>query len=131
MRSTQWRTCGVISRLQPTVALSTTEAETIATTDCVKLLMHLRLLLRELGREQQQPTIVYEDNQAAVKLTAMPEQSKRAKHYQMKVHFLKDMVKNGVYRYIWISTQDQVADGMTKCLPRDQFCKLRNMMGMS
>ena len=94
-------------------------------------LMHLRLLLRELGREQQQPTIVYEDNQAAVKLTAMPEQSKRAKHYQMKVHFLKGMVKNGVYRYIWISTHDQVADGMTKCLPRDQFCKLRNMMGMS
>ena len=78
-----------ISRLQPTVALSTTEAETIATTDCVKLLMHLRLLLRELGREQQQPKIVYEDNQAAVKLTAMPEQSKRPKHYQMKVHFLK------------------------------------------
>ena len=40
--------------------------------------MHLRLLLRELGLEQQQPTAVYEDNQAAVKLTAMPEQSKRA-----------------------------------------------------
>merc|ERR1712054_698571 len=80
-----------IARLQPTVSLSTAESECIATTDCVKLLMHLRLLLRELGRKQEKPTVVYEDNQAAVKLVEMPEQSKKAKHYQMKLQFLMHM----------------------------------------
>ena len=120
-----------IARLQPTVSLSTAESECIATTDCVKLLMHLRLLLRELGRKQEKPTVVYEDNQAAVKLVEMPEQSKKAKHYQMKLQFLKDMRSEGIFRYDWISTKVQLADAMTKCLPRDSFCNFRNMMGMS
>ena len=119
MRSTQWRTCGVDQQIAAYGRFKYDRGGDDRYHGLCETF------------EQQQPTLVYEDNQAAVKLTAMPEQSKRAKHYQMKVHFLKDMVKNGVYRYIWISTQDQVADGMTKCLPRDQFCKLRNMMGMS
>ena len=93
--------------------------------------MHLRLLLRELGRKQEKPTVVYEDNQAAVKLVEMPEQSKKAKHYQMKLQFLKDMRSEGIFRYDWISTKVQLADAMTKCLPRDSFCNFRNMMGMS
>ena len=93
--------------------------------------MHLRLLLRELGRKQEKPTVVYEDNQAAVKLVEMPEQSKKAKHYQMKLQFLKDMRSEGIFRYDWISTKVQLADAMAKCLPRDSFCNFRNMMGMS
>ena len=44
------------SRLQAAEALSTAEAETIAATEAVKQVMHLRLFLRELGQEQVDPT---------------------------------------------------------------------------
>ena len=51
-----------MSKLQPTVALSTAEAETIAGVEAVKQIMHLRLFLRELNQEQLSPTTVWEDN---------------------------------------------------------------------
>ena len=55
-----------MAKLQSTVALSTSEAETNAATEAVKQLMHMRLFLRELGMRQKYPTVVYEDNNATI-----------------------------------------------------------------
>ena len=118
------------SRLQPTVALSTAEAETIAGVEAVKQVMHLRLLLRELGVEQRGPSTIYEDNNAAISLAHGKEQSKRAKHYQLKVHFLNEQYKRGIFAYEKVETKKMLADTMTKSLPRDDFCRYRDWMGV-
>jgi hypothetical protein len=118
------------SRLQATVALSTAEAETIAATEAVKQLMHLRLFLRELGQEQVEPSIVYEDNNAAISLAHGKEQSKRAKHYQLKVHFLNEQFKNGTFSFEKVGTKLQLADAFTKALPREDFNRDREWMGV-
>ena len=118
------------SKLQATVALSTAEAETMAATEAVKHLMHMRLFLRELGQEQREPSVVYEDNVAAIALAHGAEQSKRAKHYQMKVHFLNEKFRNGVFVYQKVKSKEQCADAFTKSLPRDEFCRLRDWMGV-
>jgi len=55
-----------MSKLQSTVALSTAEAETNASVEAVKQIMHFRLFMRELGMGQEGPSIVFEDNQAAL-----------------------------------------------------------------
>ncbi len=55
-----------MSKLQSTVALSTAEAETNASVEAVKQIMHFRLFMRELGMGQDGPSVVYEDNQAAI-----------------------------------------------------------------
>jgi hypothetical protein len=47
------------------VALSTAEAETNASVEAVKQIMHFRLFMREFGMGQDGPSVVYEDNQAA------------------------------------------------------------------
>jgi hypothetical protein len=119
-----------MSRLQPTIALSTAEAETIAGVEAVKQVMHLRLLLQELGLEQHGPSTIYEDNNAAIALAHGKEQSKRAKHYQIKVHFLNDQYKRGTFAYEKVETKRMLADTMTKSLPRDDFCKYRDWMGV-
>jgi hypothetical protein len=119
------------SRLQATVALSTAEAETIAATEAVKHLMHLRLFLRELGQEQAEPSIVYEDNNAAISLAHGKEQSKRAKHYQLKVHFLNEQFKNGTFSFEKVGTKLQLADAFTKALPREDFNRYREWMGVA
>jgi len=119
-----------ISKLQSTVALSTADAETIASMAAVKQVMHLRLFLRELGQEQSDPSIVYEDNNAAIALAHGREQSKRAKHYQLKVHYLNDSFVKGVFAYEKVATKEQLADVFTKALPRDDFCKYRQWMGV-
>ena len=119
------------SKLQATVALSTAEAETIAGTETVKQVMHLRLFLRELGQEQREPSIVYEDNAAAIALGHGNEQSKRSKHYAIKVAFLNEKYKEGVFAYKKVSTKFEIADAFTKALPRDDFCRFRQWMGVT
>jgi hypothetical protein len=119
-----------LSKLQSTVALSTAEAETIAGVEAVKQVMHLRLFLGELGFEQLLPSVVYEDNNAAISLAHGREQSKRSKHYQMKVHFLNDQYQRGEFAYEEIGTSDKLADAFTKALPRESFTKLRDWMGV-
>ena len=119
-----------MSKLQPTVALSTAEAETIAGVEAVKQIMHLRLFLRELDQEQLSPTTVWEDNNAAIALAHGKEQSKRAKHYQMKVAFLNEQHQRGVFSYEKVGTKEQLGDQFTKALPRDDFCRYRDWMGV-
>jgi hypothetical protein len=118
------------SKLQPTVALSTAEAETVATVEAVKQIMHLRLLLHELGFTQHDPTVVFEDNQAAIAMAQGTENAKRAKHYQLKVCFLQEQRELGEYIYSKVSTDDQLADTFTKALPRDKFTHFRKLLGV-
>ena len=91
--------------------------------------MHMRLFLQELT--QVGPSVVYEDNASAISLAQSKEQSKRARHYQLKVHFLSDLHKRGVFCYEKAGTRDQVADAFTKALPRDDFVRFREWMGVT
>ena len=118
------------SKLQATVAVSTAEAETIAGTEAVKQIMHLRLFLKELGQEQREPSVVWEDNMAAISLGHGSEQSKRSKHYALKVAFLNEKYKEGIFAYQKIASKLEIADALTKALPRQDFRRLREWMGV-
>ena len=118
------------SKLQSVVALSTAEAETNAAVEAVKTVMHLRLFLQELGLTQVGPSVVYEDNASAIVIAQSKEASKRTRHYLLKAQFLKDLHKRGVFRYEKVGTRDQVADTLTKALPREDFVKFRDWMGV-
>jgi transposase InsO family protein len=118
------------SKLQPTVALSTAEAETISACDAVKQIMFLRLFLSELGYPQLLPTIVYEDNQAAIAMADGNMNAKKARHYHMKVHFLQEQRERGEFVYEHVSTKFQLADTFTKALVRDTFTQCRTWLGV-
>ena len=118
------------SKLQATVALSTAEAETIAATEAVKQLIHMRLFYEELGVKSDGPSTVYEDNVACISLAHGSQQSKRAKHYQLKVHFLNEKFNDGTFAFEKVRTADQLSDALTKSLPRESFCRYRDWMGV-
>jgi len=119
-----------MSKLQSTVALSTAEAETNASVEAVKQIMHFRLFMRELGMGQEGPSIVFEDNQAAISIAQKEEQSKRSKHYAIKAAFLSGSYKRGFFLYAKVGTKEQLADAFTKALPRDDFIRFREWMGV-
>ena len=119
-----------LSKLQPTVALSTAEAETISAVEAVKQIIHLRLMLDELGQTQGRPTKLQEDNSATIYLSNGKENSKKAKHYQAKVFFLKDRTENRVFEFEKVETENQLADAFTKPLGRKSFEKFRSWMGL-
>lgn len=53
----------------------------------------LRNLLKELEHPQEEPTVVYVDNQSAIKLAKNLVQYGRSKHISTRFHFLRDHVK--------------------------------------
>ena len=60
------RPVGYKTKLQPTVADSSTTAEYIEAHDCGKMILFVRNILWDLGVPQCAATIAYEDNDAAI-----------------------------------------------------------------
>ena len=104
------------SRLQSHVALSSTEAEYYAITDAVQETLWLRSLLNELGFPQNDATEVYEDNKGARDLSKNPIYQKRTRHIEIKYHFVRAHIDNGVIRIVSVGSSNQLADFLTKPL---------------
>ena len=116
------------SRLQPTVALSSTEAEYMACTSVLQDVMHHRMLHEECGFKFSEPTLVMEDNQGCIHMAKAQGNHKRVKHLDLKTHFIRQAVDAGTATLQYVPTNDQLADALTKALPRQRFELLRNKM---
>ncbi|GJZ10396.1 hypothetical protein Tco_0545155 [Tanacetum coccineum] len=54
----------------------------------------------------------------------------RAKHIDIRYHFIKEQVENGIMELYFVRTEYQLADIFTKSLPRDRFNFLTDKLGM-
>ena len=102
------------SKLQGAVTTSTVEAEYLALRLTVKDIMWLRHLLVDLGCPQQEPTPVVEDNSACIEWANDLVVSKKNRHFHVPYHLAKEQVCLGTIRMLFIRTNDQVADILTK-----------------
>ena len=126
------------SRRQPTVALSTMESKYMALTDTMKELVWVRNLLAELGHsnnysnnESANPTDLFSDNQGAIALAKNPVSHSRAKHIDIRHHFVREAIQD---RIIWVQhipTAEMTADSLTKALGHEKHKKCTAGMGMS
>ena len=116
------------SRLQKIVAQSTAEAEVMAATEIAKEVIHLRLLLSELGVRGDGAVVVNEDNQACIQLGNNMKSSRAAKHYEVRLHFLQDTIKSKVIRFSYCDTNEMIADALTKPLDVEKFEYFRGLM---
>ena len=85
------------SKLQETVALSSTEAEYLALSPAVKEALFLRNLLHDLCPTMSKSATValFEDNQSTIKQASNLQSSDRTKHVDIRHHFIKQHVANG------------------------------------
>lgn len=118
------------SRKQSTVSRSSTEAEYKAIADATAELIWLQVLLRELGITLQRSPTLWCDNIGATYLSANPIFHRRSKHVEVDYHFVRERVSSRQLDVRIISTKDQVADIMTKPLPRPSFSSLRRNMNI-
>ncbi|RVX12855.1 Retrovirus-related Pol polyprotein from transposon RE1 [Vitis vinifera] len=119
------------SRKQEVVAQSTTEAEYISLAAAANQAIWLRKLLADLGQEQSSPTELYCDNKSAISITQNPVQHGRTKHINVKFHSIREAEKNSLVKLHYCSTDEQLADIMTKGLPKSRLEFLRLKLGMS
>ncbi|GJS89253.1 retrovirus-related pol polyprotein from transposon TNT 1-94 [Tanacetum coccineum] len=57
-------------------------------------------------------------------------QHSRSKHIDVRYHFIKEQVENGVVELYFVKTEYQLADIFTKALPRERFNFLIEKLGM-
>jgi hypothetical protein len=118
-----------LSQKQKCVALSTTEAELIAVNEAGKEVVWLKRLFQELTNYSDVPVLKC-DNSGAVKLTRNPEFHKRTKHIDTRYFWVREKQISGDLKVEHISGEVQVADIMTKPMPKPRFQKLRKLLGL-
>ncbi|UYV67617.1 hypothetical protein LAZ67_5001384 [Cordylochernes scorpioides] len=118
------------SQRQPIIALSTTESEYIAACSAAKELIWIRRLLQGIGCDITKETELYIDNQAAIKLVENPVFHKRTKHIDVRYHFIRSKHEEGELKVHHVCSSEQLADIMTKPLPRNQFHYLRGLLNI-
>jgi hypothetical protein len=112
------------------VALSSVEAEYMAASQASCEALWLRKLLVGLFGVQLRPTVIYCDNQSCIKLSENPVFHDRYKHIEIRYHFIRDYVQRGDVELQYISTEEQVADILTKALGRGKFVFFRDKLGV-
>src|SRR5579862_7287268 len=119
------------SQRQPSVALSTIEAEYMALMEATKELIWMRGFLKELGYgSDNDPTDLFTDNQSALALSKNPVSHARAKHIDIRHHFIRDAIQDNVVWVQHIPTEDMTADSLTKALGRQKHWRCTTRMGM-
>ena len=113
------------SQKQKSVALSTCEAEYVAGAAGACQAMWLIQLLGDITRKEVQQPIRKMDNQSAIALSKNPVLYDHSKHIDTKFHFIRDCVDSGRICVDYTSTQEQLADILTKSLGRARFCELQ------
>eukprot|EP00804_Cyclotella_cryptica_P024685 CCRYP_001671-RA/>CCRYP_001671-RA protein AED:0.29 eAED:-0.05 QI:0/0/0/0.33/1/1/3/0/660 len=102
------------TKLQPTVALSSTEAEFMVACDTGKMILFIRSILWDLGIPQQAATILYEDNDACTAMANAQKPTTRTRHMDIRYFALADWVEHDLMVLERIHTSINLADHMTK-----------------
>ena len=112
------------SKRQSVTALSTAEAELISASAATQEATYLRQLLLELSVKQPQ-TLIFEDNEACIKIAENPITSQRTKHVKVKYFYVREAVQRGEVQLVKVKSEDNAADALTKSLPREGVAKHR------
>jgi hypothetical protein len=104
------------AQYQPTVALSTTEAEYMAMTRGAKQLLWMYSTMSEVGFPQPKPALLYADNAGAVALMKNTKHNARVKHIDIRHHYIRERVDEGDIIIKHIPSSNNLTDIFTKPL---------------
>nr|GEZ74934.1 hypothetical protein [Tanacetum cinerariifolium] len=117
------------SKKQKCTAISSTEAEYIALSGCYAQILWLRSQLTKYGFYFNKIPL-YCDNKSEISLCCNYVQHSRAKHIDVRYHFIKEQVENGIVELYFVWTEYQMDDIFTKPLPRERFNFLIEKLGI-
>ena len=119
-----------ISKKQPVVALSTTEAEYVALSAATQEAVWLSRLLTDIKAPPKAPILIKEDNQGTIAVARNPVSHNRTKHIDIKFHYVREALEDGIIDLTYCPTEQMTADMLTKPLARQQFETFRLKMGL-
>ena len=115
---------------QSCVATSTTEAEYISMAEASKWMIWLKQLQEELEIEFNLPLTLYSDSQSALFQVKDPACRPKAKHIDIKYHFIKDLVESDIILPKHVASANMYADIFTKPISKIKFIELLKAIGI-
>ncbi|KAG8472464.1 hypothetical protein CXB51_034185 [Gossypium anomalum] len=107
-----------------------TEAEYVAVASAVNQAIWLRKILADLNLFQEGATEILCDNKSAVAIAKNPVFHGRTKHFDIKLHVIREMAQACEIKLVHCNSEDQITDILTKGLGVSKFNKLRKFMGV-
>ena len=117
------------SRAQKTIALSSTEAEYMALSDCSRQVVWMHTLLGELGYHLH-PIPICGDNQGSIFIASNPVTEKRSKHIDIRYHYIREVIERKLAEVFFIDGDKNPADLLTKNLGSVKFLLFRPEYGL-
>jgi phage anti-repressor protein len=118
-----------MSRKQASISLSTVEAEYIAAGSCCTQLLWMKKLLCDYGFTQD-TMVIHCENTSTINISKNPVQHSQTKHINIRHHFNRDLVKSREVALMFIPSENQLADILTKPLDGSKFKSLRKAIGI-
>jgi hypothetical protein len=109
------------TKLHPTIALSSTEAEFMVTCDARKMMLFICSILWDLNIPQKAASVLYEDNDPCTTVTNAQKPTRRTRHMDIRYFALSDWVERDLIILERIHTAINRADHFTKILDRTLF----------
>eukprot|EP00253_Pinus_taeda_P023654 PITA_23654 len=118
------------SKKQSSISLSTAEAEYVAAASCCTQLLWMMQTLQDFQIDCTPPVSILCDNTSAISISKKPVMHSKTKHIPIKYHFLHEQVLEQKVKLEYVPSKEQVADILTKPLPREAFEYLRKKLGV-
>ena len=118
------------SKLQPTIATSTTEAEYQAAASTIKETLWIRNLLKQLLMPKLIKVKILIDNKSALSLLKNPQSVTQAKHIDVQHHFIRERAMREEVELNYCPTETMWADYLTKAVPAPKFRRCIKNLGL-
>ncbi|MCO5589387.1 hypothetical protein L7F22_043354 [Adiantum nelumboides] len=118
------------SKKQPTLALSSIEAEYRGAKIVACEVAWLEMLLQDLEIQVQDLAVIYYDNPNNIQLAQNSVFHARTKHIEVHYHFIRERVLDDDIELAYVGTEDQAADLFTKALGAEKLQRFRGMLGL-
>ena len=115
------------SRKQKSVATSTAEAEYVSTAQCIKMLLRIKNILKEIFNYNKSFKL-YTDNKASKTSFENGELNSKLKHISVNYYFDLDNINKKVITLEYIETKSMLADALTKSLNGNQITHFANQV---
>ena len=118
-----------MSKKQPVISVSSTEAELYSLSEGVREAIWIRKFLNEIQIGTPNPTIIEQDNKSTIAIAKNPIHHQRVKHIDVKLNHMRQYLDKQELVLRWCATEDMIADILTKALPAPQHQRFTRLMG--
>ena len=107
-----------------------TEADYITARSASCEAIWLQKLMSGLFELEMDTTEILCDNQSCIKMSENPVFHDRSKHIEIRYFYIRDMIQKGAIKLQYVSTDEQVADVLTKPLSQVKLEHFRDKLGV-